>query len=39
VIPHDDGSYEPLELPKINRAGLPGSRGWNAAIIDVLDRL
>jgi mannosyl-3-phosphoglycerate phosphatase len=39
LIPHDDGSYEALELPKLIKAGLPGSRGWNEAVLDVLDRL
>ena len=39
LIPHDDGSYEALELPKLIKAGLPGSRGWNEAVLDLLDRL
>jgi hypothetical protein len=36
LIPHPDGSYEKLDLPNIRRARHPGSRGWSAAILDVL---
>jgi mannosyl-3-phosphoglycerate phosphatase len=39
LIPHDDGSYEAIDLPGLIKAGRPGSRGWNEALIDVLDRL
>ena len=36
LIPHPDGTYEKLDLPKIIRARHPGSRGWNETILDVL---
>jgi len=39
LIPHDDGSSETIDLPGLIKAGRPGSRGWNEALIDVLDRL
>lgn len=40
LIPHEDGSYEDLELPGLSRALYPGSRGWNeAALMIITDTL
>ncbi|OQC29522.1 MAG: Glucosyl-3-phosphoglycerate/mannosyl-3-phosphoglycerate phosphatase [Deltaproteobacteria bacterium ADurb.Bin072] len=36
LIPHDDGSYEGLDLPGLVHAPYPGSRGWNAAALSVI---
>lgn len=35
LIPHADGTYEDIRLPRLIRAADPGSRGWN----DVMERL
>jgi mannosyl-3-phosphoglycerate phosphatase len=35
LIPHADGAFEPLELPNLIRAPLPGSAGWNDAVLDI----
>jgi mannosyl-3-phosphoglycerate phosphatase len=37
LIPHPDGSYEPLSLPSLRRAALPGSAGWGIAVLEILD--
>jgi len=39
LLPHDDGTYEDIELSNLIRAGQPGSLGWNNAILDALSRL
>jgi mannosyl-3-phosphoglycerate phosphatase len=39
LIPHPDGTYETVELPRLVQAGTPGSRGWNEAVIRLFDRL
>jgi mannosyl-3-phosphoglycerate phosphatase len=38
LIPHPDGTYETVELPGLVRADVPGSRGWNEAVIRLFDR-
>lgn len=35
LIPHADGVFEPLDLPNLIRAPLPGSAGWNEAVLDI----
>ncbi|MCJ7765978.1 MAG: HAD hydrolase family protein, partial [Thiovulaceae bacterium] len=32
LIPHQDGSYLPCDIPHLIKAPLPGPRGWNAAL-------
>ena len=39
LLPHPDGSFEDLDLLNMRKAPYPGSRGWNHAILDVLDTL
>ncbi|MCK7511415.1 MAG: hypothetical protein MZV70_50110 [Desulfobacterales bacterium] len=39
LIPHPDGSFEDIELLNLKKAPHPGSRGWNHAVVDVLNRL
>jgi len=39
LIPHDDGSYESIDLPGLIRAPFPGSRGWNTALTNILDTI
>ena len=39
LIPHDDGRHEAIDLSNLIKAEHPGSRGWNEAILQVLDRL
>jgi len=39
LIPHPDGSFEDIELLNLKKAPHPGSRGWNHAVLEVLDRL
>lgn len=39
LIPHDDGSYENIDLPGLIRAPSPGSSGWNRALTTLLDAL
>jgi mannosyl-3-phosphoglycerate phosphatase len=36
LIPHEDGSFEELELPGLFRAPYPGSRGWNEAALKII---
>lgn len=36
VIPHSDTMFEPLDLPNLIRARVPGSAGWNEAVLDIL---
>ena len=38
LIPHPDGRYEKVNLPGLIHAPFPGSRGWNDALMTVLDR-
>jgi mannosyl-3-phosphoglycerate phosphatase len=38
LIPHQDGSYENLDLEKLIRAVRPGSEGWNMTMMDILDQ-
>jgi mannosyl-3-phosphoglycerate phosphatase len=38
LLPHDDGTYEDLDLFNLIKADQPGSLGWNNAILDVLSR-
>ena len=37
LIPHPDGSYEPVEIAGVVRAPFPGPKGWNAALKELLD--
>ncbi len=37
LIPHPDGRYEHMSLPDLIRAPFPGSKGWNVAVIGILD--
>jgi mannosyl-3-phosphoglycerate phosphatase len=37
LIPHPDATYEPLSLPHLRRAELPGSAGWGKAVLEILD--
>lgn len=37
LIPHAGGRFEPVDLPNLIRASSPGSRGWNAAVEDILN--
>jgi mannosyl-3-phosphoglycerate phosphatase len=37
LIPHPDGTHEPLSLPRLRRADLPGSAGWGKAVMEILD--
>jgi mannosyl-3-phosphoglycerate phosphatase len=39
LIPHPDGSYVQLDVPNLRKARHPGSRGWNEAILDVLNTM
>jgi mannosyl-3-phosphoglycerate phosphatase len=36
LIPHTDGSYEDLHINHLRRALLPGSKGWNQIMIEIL---
>jgi len=37
LIPHPDGSYEDLHVNHLRRAVLPGSKGWNQIMIEILN--
>lgn len=37
LLPKPDGSYANLNLPGLRKAPYPGSKGWGAAIIKILD--
>lgn len=37
LIPHPDGTHEPLARPGLYRADLPGSTGWGKAVLEILD--
>ena len=37
LIPKTDGSYADFELPGLHRAPFPGSKGWGAAVLAVLN--
>jgi mannosyl-3-phosphoglycerate phosphatase len=39
LLPHSNGTYENIDLFNLVKADSPGSRGWNDAILDVLNRL
>jgi mannosyl-3-phosphoglycerate phosphatase len=39
LLPHEDGTYEDIDLLNLIKADHPGSRGWNGAILNVLNRL
>ena len=39
LLPHDDGTYEPIDIQGLIKAAQPGSRGWNKAILEVVDSL
>ena len=39
LMPHPDGRYEELILPKLPKAPFPGSRGWNEAVTGILEGL
>ncbi len=39
LIPHPDGSFEDIELLNLRRAPRSGSRGWNHAVLEVMDVL
>ena len=38
LIPKPDGSFENLTLPGLQKAPYPGSRGWGAAVMAIMDR-
>jgi mannosyl-3-phosphoglycerate phosphatase len=37
LIPKPDGSYENMDLSHLRKAPYPGSKGWGAAILEILD--
>ena len=37
LIPHEDCSFEELDLPDLVRAKFPGSRGWNEALLGIMN--
>lgn len=37
LIPKPDGSYENMDLPQLRKPAYPGSKGWGAAILEILD--
>jgi len=37
LIPHPDMTYEPLTLPRLRRAAMPGSAGWGKAVLEIFD--
>ncbi len=37
LIPHEDGSFEDLDLEGLVRAPHPGSRGWNEAALSLIN--
>ena len=37
LLPHDDGTYEPFDIQGLIKAAQPGSRGWNDAMLQVVD--
>ena len=37
LIPGPDGSFADISLPKLRRAPYPGSRGWGAAVTEILN--
>jgi len=37
LIPRSDGTYAPLITPDLIKAPFPGSKGWNSAVLGVLD--
>jgi mannosyl-3-phosphoglycerate phosphatase len=37
LLPRADGAYQDCDVPGLLRAGHPGSRGWNEAVLNVLD--
>jgi len=37
LLPHDDGTYEDIDISNIVKADHPGSRGWNNAILQVVN--
>jgi mannosyl-3-phosphoglycerate phosphatase len=39
LLPHDDGTYEDIDLFNLIKADNPGSRGWNDAILEALSNL
>jgi len=39
LLPHPDGSFEDIDLLNMRKAPHPGSRGWNHAILEVLNLL
>ncbi|MEN6448742.1 MAG: HAD-IIB family hydrolase [Syntrophaceae bacterium] len=39
LVPHENGRYEDISLPGLIRAPYPGSKGWSAAISDLLTTL
>lgn len=39
LIPHHDGRYEDIMLPRLTLAKYPGSKGWNDALGSFLDML
>ncbi|HQI80964.1 MAG TPA: hypothetical protein PLR71_05310, partial [Deltaproteobacteria bacterium] len=39
LIPHEDGSFEDLDLKGLVRAPRPGSRGWNEAALSIITGL
>ena len=39
LIPQSGGHYLDIQIPRLRRAGSPGSRGWNESVERVLDEL
>ena len=39
LIPHPDGRFENFDIKNLLRAGQPGSKGWNQAVVDILNRM
>ena len=39
LIPQSGGQYPEVRLPRLRKAGNPGSRGWNESVERVLDEL
>lgn len=38
LLPHDDGTYENIDLINLVKARYPGSRGWSDSVMDALRR-
>jgi mannosyl-3-phosphoglycerate phosphatase len=39
LIPHEDGTYEDIDLPGLIKAQFPGSRGWNDTALNIIGEM